>query len=155
IESAEQAMPVLEEVSVVVNAAGPFSETGGPLRRLCLETRASYVDVNGEIGDFVAAMDCDAEAREGRVAIIPGAGYGVVFGEAAAARAASRLADATWLRLSLATENALKSRGAALSTASVLAGGGYVVSRGELRARPTAHRSWHVEAGRGRVAEQR
>src|SRR5262252_4228393 len=148
VESAEQAMPALEKVSVVVNAAGPFSETGGPLRRLCLETRASYVDVNGEIGDFVAAMECDAEAWERRIAIIPGAGYGVVFAEAVAARVASRLTDASWLRLSLATENALTSRGAALSKAYVLSGGGYVVSRGELRARPTAHQTW-------RVAEQR
>src|SRR5262249_39109457 len=46
------------------------------------------------------------------------------------------------------TENALASRGAALSTASVLAGGGYVVSRGELRKRPTAHETWRVEAGK-------
>ena len=148
VESAVQALPALEGVSLVLNAAGPFFETGGPLRRLCLETRASYVDVNGEIGDFVAATGCDAEARERRVAIIPGAGYGVVFAEAVAARVASRLADASWLRLSLATENALTSRGASLSKASVLSGGGYVVSRGELRARPTAHQTW-------RVAEQR
>src|SRR5262252_9313070 len=63
IESAARALPALEGVSLVVNAAGPFFETGGPLRRLCLEARASYVDVNGEIGDFVAAMECDAEAR--------------------------------------------------------------------------------------------
>jgi short subunit dehydrogenase-like uncharacterized protein len=148
VESAWQALPALEGVSLVLNAAGPFFETGHRLRRLCLEARASYVDVNGEIGDFIAAMDCDAEAWERRIAIIPGAGYGVVFGEAAAARVASRLPDASWLRLSLATENALSSRGAALSTASVLAGGGYVVSGGELRARRTAHRTWRVAARR-------
>src|SRR5262249_15748014 len=103
-----------------------------------------------EIGDFLAAMGCDAEARARNVAIIPGAGFGVVFGEAVAARAASRLADASWLRVSLAADNALASRGAALSTASVLAGGGYVVNRGELRKRPVAHRTWRVEAARHR-----
>jgi len=145
VESVAQALPALKGVSLVLNAAGPFFETGGPLRRLCLEARASYVDVNGEIGDFVAAMDRNTEAWERRIAIIPGAGYGVVFGEAVAARVASRLADASWLRLSLATANALSSRGASLSTASVLAGGGYVVTRGELRARPVAHKTWHVE----------
>jgi short subunit dehydrogenase-like uncharacterized protein len=151
VQSARQATPALDGVSVLVNAAGPYFETGGPLRRLCLETGASYVDVNGEIGDFVAAVSCDAEARARGVAIIPGAGFGVVFGEAVAARVASRLADASWLRLSLAPANALTSRGAALSTASVLVGGGYVVSHGELRARPTAHRTWHVEVERHRV----
>jgi len=146
VESIARAVPAFDGVSLLVNAAGPFFETGGPLRRLCLKTGVSYVDVSGEIGDFVEAMSCDAEARARGIAIIPGAGYGVVFGEAAAARAASRLADASWLRQSLATANALSSRGAAQSTASVLAGGGYVVSRGELRARPTAHQTWRVEA---------
>src|SRR5262252_7810994 len=148
VESVARAVPALDGVSLLVNAAGPYFVTGSPLRRLCLETGASYVDVNGEIGDFVEAISCDAEARARGIAIIPGAGFGVVLGEAVAARAASRLADASWLRLSLASANALASRGAALSTASVLAGGGYVVSRGELRARPTAHRTWRVAAQR-------
>jgi len=154
VDSVARAVPALDGVSVLVNAAGPYFQTGSPLRRLCLQTGASYVDVNGEIGDFVEAMSCDAEARERGIAIIPGAGFGVVFGEAVAARAASRLGDASWLRLSLAPANALSSRGAALSTASVLAGGGYVVSRGELRARPTAHQTWHVEAEHGIPAKR-
>src|SRR5436190_24075591 len=51
----------LGSVSAVVNAAGPFFVTGGPLRKYCLDAGVSYIDVNGEIGDFLAALDCDAE----------------------------------------------------------------------------------------------
>jgi short subunit dehydrogenase-like uncharacterized protein len=134
----------LAGIAVVLNAAGPFFRTGAPLRRLCLEAGVSYVDVNGEIGDFRAAIDCDAEAKAKSVAIVPGAGFGVVFGEALAAHVARRLPGATWMRLSLLPANAGTSRAAALSTASVLAGGGYAVSGGELLRRPIGFRSWRV-----------
>ena len=133
-------------VSAVLNAAGPFFATGAPVRRLCLEAGVSYVDVNGEIDDFVDAMSGDSEARTKRIAIIPGAGFGVVFGEAVAAHAARRMPDATWLRISLATANASTSAGAELSTASVLAAGGCAVSDGRLRARPIAFTTWRIKS---------
>jgi short subunit dehydrogenase-like uncharacterized protein len=138
------AAKALAGVSVVLNAAGPFFETGGPLRKLCLEAGASYVDVNGEIDDFVAAMACDAEARARKVAIVPGAGFGVVFGEAIAAHVARRLPDASWLRISLAAQNASTSAGATRSTAAVLAGGGYAIHDGALRKRPMAFSTWRT-----------
>lgn len=144
LDSAESARQALAGVSVVLNAAGPFFETGGPLRKHCLAAGASYVDVNGEIGDFCEAMSCDAEARARGVAVIPGAGFGVVFGEAVAAHVAQRLPDASWLRISLDAVNAQTSHGAARSTAAVLAGGGYAVSEGKLQGRPMAHATWRV-----------
>jgi len=144
----EAGRKALAGVSVVLNAAGPFFETGGPLRRLCLDAGASYVDVNGEIDDFLAALKCDAEARARGIAVIPGAGFGVVFGEAVAAHVATRLPDASWLRISMDVVNAQTSGGAARSTASVLAGGGYAVSEGKLQERPTAFTTWRVASER-------
>ncbi|HSW82371.1 MAG TPA: saccharopine dehydrogenase NADP-binding domain-containing protein [Usitatibacter sp.] len=134
----------LPGVSAVVNAAGPYFETGAPMRDLCLRARASYIDLNGEIGDFLEAMRCDVHARVTGVAIIPGAGFGVVFGEALAAHVASRMPDATWMQMSLAPANGSRSRGASRSTASVLAEGGYAISDGELRRRTMAFRTWRL-----------
>jgi short subunit dehydrogenase-like uncharacterized protein len=134
----------LPGVSAVLNAAGPYHRTGRPLRRRCLDAGASYLDVNGEIPDLVAALDCDAEARKRGIAVIPGAGFGVVYGEAVAAHVARRLSDASWLTLSVADANAMSSSGAARSTAAVLAGGGYAVEGGVLRERPIAFRTWRV-----------
>jgi len=144
------ARKALAGIAVVLNAAGPFFRTGGPLRRLCLEAGVSYVDVNGEIGDFREAIDCDAEAKAKSVAIVPGAGFGVVFGEALAAHVARRAPDASWMQISLLPANAGTSRAATLSTAAVLAGGGYAVSGGELLRRPIGFRSWRV-ARKGQV----
>jgi short subunit dehydrogenase-like uncharacterized protein len=138
----------LNGVSAVLNAAGPYHLTGEPLRRRCLEAGVSYLDVNGEMQDFVAALGADTEARKRGVAVIPGAGFGVVFGEALAAHAAQRLGDASWLRLSFATANALQSNGAVRSTAAVMAAGGYAVEDGVLRERPIAYRTWRVADAR-------
>jgi short subunit dehydrogenase-like uncharacterized protein len=144
LDSSERATPALGGVSVVLNAAGPYFRTGGPLRKLCLESAVSYVDVNGEIDDFQEALRCDAAARAKGVAVIPGSGFGVVFGEALAAHVGHRLPDASWMRMSVAAANAGTSRGAALSTASVLAGGNYAIAGGRLSARPMAFRTWRV-----------
>jgi len=134
----------LKDVAAVMNAAGPYNVTGRPLRRRCLDAGASYLDVNGEIQDLVAALDSDAEARKRGIAIIPGAGFGVVYGEAVAVHAARRLADASWLRISVADANATSSSGAMRSTAAVMAGGGYAVEGGALRERAIAFRTWRV-----------
>jgi short subunit dehydrogenase-like uncharacterized protein len=134
----------LEGIDAVLNAAGPYAVTGAPLRRLCLEAGKSYVDVNGEIADYVAALAGDGAARKRGIAIIPGAGFSVTYGEALAAHLSGRLPDAKWLRLSFAPANDTESRGAAQSTAEVLAGGGYAISGGALVRRPMAHTSWRV-----------
>ena len=76
----------LSRVSCVLLAAGPYHLTGQPMRAACLDAGCSYLDINGEIEDFSAALACDAQARTSGVAIIPGVGYGVVFAECLAAQ---------------------------------------------------------------------
>jgi short subunit dehydrogenase-like uncharacterized protein len=134
----------LSRVSCVLLAAGPYSRTGPPMRAACLDTGCSYLDVNGEIGDFQDALSCDAHARRAGIAILPGVGYGVVFGECLAARLAERLPDATWLRLSLATKTAGRSRGATLSIAEAMTAGGRDIFRGALRTRAMASSTWRT-----------
>src|SRR6185295_9260227 len=85
----------LSRVRCVLLAAGPYSLTGQPMRAACLDTGCSDLDSNGEIEDFRAALSCDAHARRAGIAILPGVGYGVVFGECLAAQLAGRLSDAT------------------------------------------------------------
>src|SRR5262249_50620140 len=99
-DAPDLARRALRGIALLLNAAGPYHLTGGPLRRPCLEAGVSYLDVNGEIGDFREALRCDAEARARGVAVVPGAGFGVVFGEAVAAHVACRLPDASWMRIS-------------------------------------------------------
>jgi saccharopine dehydrogenase (NAD+, L-lysine-forming) len=134
----------LSGVSCVLLAAGPFQLTGPPMRAACLATGCSYLDVNGEIEDFSAALACDAQAHAAGIAIIPGVGYGVVFAECLAAQVVRRLPSANWLRLSLATQTAASSRGAQLSAAATIAAGGREIYHGSLRKRALAFSTWNA-----------
>jgi short subunit dehydrogenase-like uncharacterized protein len=134
----------LSRVSCVVLAAGPYSLTGPPMRAACVDAGCSYLDINAEIEDFNAALACDGKARTAGVAIIPGVGYGVVFAECLAALQARRLPDATWLRLSLATQTAARSRGATLSVAAAMVTGGRDIYHGALRKRAMASSTWRT-----------
>jgi len=132
----------LAAVDCVLLAAGPYDLTGPPMRAACCDIGCSYMDVSGELDDFSRALACDAAARAAGIGIIPGAGYGVVFGECLAAHVARRVPGATWLRLSLATETEGHSRAATLSTAAAMTAGGRDVYEGALRRRPIATPTW-------------
>ena len=132
----------LSGVSCVLLAAGPYALTGPPMRAACLDAACSYLDINGEIDDFSAALTCDAQARAAGVGIISGVGYGVVFGECLAALQARRLPDATWLRLSLATKTVARSRAASLSIAAAMVAGGRDIYHGALRKQAMASSTW-------------
>jgi short subunit dehydrogenase-like uncharacterized protein len=134
----------LSSVSAVLLAAGPFQLTGPKVRAACLDSGCSYLDVNGEIEDYSAALACDDQARAAGIGIIAGVGYGVVFAECLAGQVVARLPDATWLRLSLATELGGRSRGAQLSAAATIAAGGREIRRGSLRKRALAFSSWRA-----------
>src|SRR5262249_51683280 len=132
----------LSGVKCVLLAAGPYQLTGPSMRAACFDTGCSYLDVNGELEDFSEALACDPAARAARIAVIPGVGYGVVFAECLAARVARRVPGATWLRLSLATQNDGRSRAATLSTAAAMIAGGRDVFEGALRRRALASPTW-------------
>lgn len=142
LDNGAELRAALSSVGCVLLAAGPYQLTGPPTRAACLAAGCSYLDINGEIDDFSAALDCDAQARTVGIAILPGVGYGVVFAECLAAQLAQRLPDATWLRLSLATQNAGSSRGAKQSTAAAIAAGGREIYQSSLRKRALAFTTW-------------
>jgi len=142
LERSSELRAVLSDVRCVVLAAGPYEATGPLMRVACLEARCSYLDLNAAVDDFREALACDEAARAAGVAVIPGAGYGVVFGECLAAHTTRRVPNPTSLRLSLATKTAGGSRAATLSVAGALARGGLDVHHGELRKRPIAFSTW-------------
>lgn len=134
----------LSRVNLVLHAAGPFSITGPVMRAACVAAGCSYLDINGEIGDFGAALADAAKAREAGVGIIPGVGYGVVFAETLAAYLAQRLPDASHVRLSLATQVEGRSRAASMSIAATVGAGGRDIFEDRLRHRPIASAQWRV-----------
>ncbi len=139
-------------VDLIVNAAGPFSETGLKLIETCLATGTSYMDLSGEIGHLRFVETLDARAQAAGITLLTGAGFGVTYGDCLARRAVGRLPDATRLRLSVASANAQTTPTARRTVMSVLAQGGYAVEGGEFRRRRLAHQRWTIRTASSNLA---
>jgi short subunit dehydrogenase-like uncharacterized protein len=133
---------------VVLNCAGPFVRTAGPLASACLRARAHYLDVTGEIAVFAALAERDAEARAAGVLLLPGAGFDVVPSDCLAAHLHQRLPAATHLRLAFRAGGRM-SRGTALTSVEAAGQGGLIRSDGRLTPVPAGHRTITVDFGRG------
>jgi short subunit dehydrogenase-like uncharacterized protein len=99
LEDARALDSALSGVAVVLNAAGPFSDTASSLAASCLRTRTDYLDVTGEVDvlDLLSKRDAEASARGAM--ILPGVGFDVVPSDCLAAHVARLAPEATWLAL--------------------------------------------------------
>ena len=131
--------------SVLVNAAGPFIQTGEALARGALAGGAAYVDVGGEVGVLIAQKALDAQARAAGLPLVCAAGYGVTAGESLALHVARRVPGAPRLRLGLDTYVGHHSAGAAQSVVAGLKQGGYEIAEGRGRKTGIATRPWSID----------
>lgn len=136
----------LSGARLVLNTAGPFFKTAGPLIDAALATRCDYLDLSGEIEDLRRLLGRDAEARAAGVALIGGCGFGVAATDGLAMLVSNRLGGAERLRISVSVESAFASSGVAESTLAVLAGGGFEVRNGRLAEAPIGQCRWRVSA---------
>jgi short subunit dehydrogenase-like uncharacterized protein len=68
----------VERMGLVLNCAGPFSETAAPMMTVCLAAHVHYLDITGEIGVFEHSRTLDAAARAEGIVICPGVGFDVI-----------------------------------------------------------------------------
>jgi short subunit dehydrogenase-like uncharacterized protein len=133
---------------LVLNAAGPFADTAGPLVAACLATGAHYLDVTGELAVFAALERLDGEARRRRVMLLPGAGFVVVATDCLAAHAARQLPGAVGLRLGI-SRPAFAGRGTLRTAVRHLGPGVHVRRGGRLVLLPRGRREYDFDYGRG------
>ncbi len=120
---------LLRGVRLVLNAAGPFVDTAGPLAAACLATGTHYLDLTGEPAVFAALQRRDGVARRRGVMLLPGAGFVVVATDCLAAHVARRLPGAVRLRLGISLPTSYAGPGT-LRTAIRHLGPGVRVRRG-------------------------
>jgi saccharopine dehydrogenase (NAD+, L-lysine-forming) len=87
---------VLAEFDVVLNAAGPFAETGLRLAKCAIATACHYVDINGEVDVYQKLDDLHRAAAQRGVALVSGAGFTAAVSDLLLARALTLLTDAGW-----------------------------------------------------------
>ena len=68
---------ITKRCDIVLNCAGPFMKTFEPLVKACIEHKAHYLDITGEIPVFQAIHKMDAEAKKQNVMLLPGIGFDV------------------------------------------------------------------------------
>ena len=73
-----QLKAALQEVKVVVHAAGPFADTAKQMIDACLQTGTHYLDINGDITVFEMIKSFDTKAKEKNIILMPGVGFDVV-----------------------------------------------------------------------------
>jgi short subunit dehydrogenase-like uncharacterized protein len=99
LSSAPVIEAALDDIDVVLHAAGPFKDTAAPMMRACLASGAHYLDLAGEWPVFVHAMTLDEAARKARVMMMPGVGLTIAVTDCLLALALRRQPDAVKLRL--------------------------------------------------------
>jgi short subunit dehydrogenase-like uncharacterized protein len=106
----------LRDVSLLLNAAGPYVRTAKPLIDACLRERVDYLDLSGELGPLSYAAECGDFARDVGVMLLPAVGFDVVPSDCLAVHLFERLPSAERLTLSISASNLL-SRGSAATFA--------------------------------------
>lgn len=134
----------LDQVSVVIHAAGPFKYTAEPMIRACIHTNTHYLDITGEIEAFALAHSYDQAAREADVMLLPGTGFDVVPTDCLALHLKKQLPDATHLQLAFATVGGGVSHGTALTAVENLSKNSWVRRDGRLAPVPVGHKTMRV-----------
>ena len=91
----------LEGIAVVLNCAGPFTQTATPMIAACLAERAHYLDINGEWRILDAMGQRDAEFTAAGIMVMPSVGTDVVPSDCLALHLKQRLPAAVNLELSI------------------------------------------------------
>lgn len=133
----------LQEVSVVLHCAGPFSATSQPMIEACLKSGCHYLDITGEISVFANAHKQSDEASHADIVMMPGVGFDVVPTDCLAALLVKALPAATTLTLAFESGGHM-SPGTAKTSIEGLAGGGCVRQDGKLKWVPLAWKTREI-----------
>ena len=126
----------LADVDLVLNAAGPFLHTATPLAEACLGAGVHYLDIGNELQVFRTLYDLHQRAQAAGVAIIPGAGFGVVATNCLARYVSDAAGGAQHLEVATRAATAQPGPGGAASMRENLPYGGWIRQAGHLHPHP-------------------
>ena len=124
----------LTDVTVVLNAAGPFMNTAEPLMSAAIASGVHYLDFSAELDTYREALALDARARAAGVMLLPGSGGSVAMLGCLAAHAVRRVDDPLKISIALEVAGAM-SRGSATSASQNIAPDTLQLVNGELVSR--------------------
>lgn len=148
LDDAKNAKAKLDSMTLMLNCAGPFSQTAEHAMSACLASKTHYLDITGEIAVFELASGLSDKARQAGVLLCPGVGFDVIPTDCVAATLKQALPDAERLHLGFDSKSRL-SPGTAKTSVEGLKMGGKVRENSEIKAVPFAYRTRQVDFGDG------
>jgi short subunit dehydrogenase-like uncharacterized protein len=143
LESSRGLGLALADADLVLNCAGPFSETAPELIDACIAAKVHYLDITGELGVIELAAKKGKAAAAAGVTVMPAVGFDVVPTDCMAAMLAERLPDATRLELAFAMEGGL-SRGTAKTMLAAVPEGGRLRIAGRIEEVPVGYKTLQI-----------
>lgn len=137
----------LQEVKLVLHAAGPYVYTAKQMIEACLETGVHYIDLNGDIRVFELLKKYDNAAKEKNIMVLPGAGFDVVPTDCIALHLKNKMPDATHLKLAFASSGGGISHGTAISMTERFGEKSYVREDGRFVRKPLGQKGMWVNFG--------
>ncbi|KAI1755702.1 hypothetical protein F4782DRAFT_486573 [Xylaria castorea] len=119
IENPDAVALALKDIKVLLNCAGPFGETAGPLMAACIKKGVHYLDFSAELHSYQLAERLDEEARRSGVMLLPGCGGSVSMLGCLVLHAMRSAEQAASIDVALYVSGPM-SRGSAISAAASL-----------------------------------
>lgn len=136
----------LQDVAVVIHAAGPFNKTAKQMVEACIATGTHYMDINGDISVFEFIKRYDSKAKAANIMLLPGSGFDVVPTDCIALSLKQQLPDATHLEIAfLPRGGGGLSHGTATTMASKAGEGGCARENGNIVRKPLGHKGKRIE----------
>jgi short subunit dehydrogenase-like uncharacterized protein len=126
----------LADISVLLNAAGPFANTAEPLMSAAIRAGVHYLDFSAELDTYREALALDGLARASGVMLLPGSGGSVAMLGSLAAHAVARVENARSIRIALQVTGSM-SRGSMISAQQNIVSETLRLIGGDLVARPS------------------
>jgi len=137
----------LQDVSVILHAAGPFKRTARPMIEACLRNKKHYIDITGEIEVYEMAKKYDDAAKKAGIMIMPGVGFDVVPTDCIALFLKNKMPDAVELKLAFASLGGRLSHGTATTMAEGMGGKSAARKDGKIVPVPLGHKGMTVDFG--------
>jgi short subunit dehydrogenase-like uncharacterized protein len=147
LENTDALQTALQEVKVIIHAAGPFHHTARPMVEACLKTGTHYLDINGDMAVFEMIKQYDEAAKKAGIMLLPGAGFDVVPTDCIALQLKKMLPDAISLQLAFATLGGGLSHGTATTMVARLGEKGAERKEGKIIRRPAGEKGMQVDFG--------
>ena len=138
---------VLNDFTVCLNAAGPFSQTAKVMIEACLASNTHYLDITGEIAVFELAKSYGKKAEEANLCVMPGVGFDVVPSDCLANFLHEQLPEATHLELAFTSIGGGLSHGTASTMVENLGEGSAARVNGKIKKVAVGHLSKKIDFG--------